>query len=209
LPVRSSARLAPPALAIALPACACALLACACALLAAGCGPHGAPGPAARAPGASPTAAPSATAVPVHVHGFGTKDNPSVLTGRKNGRRIYMIRALAFEGDSAGSADSTAVLHEPHITFVDRSGAATLVDAPKATVKQRDNTVFMTGGVHARTADGAVLTCDTLRYEARTERFHGEGHVTVTGPNGDQLTGDHLDGDVRLRDARVTSGAAS
>jgi LPS export ABC transporter protein LptC len=181
-----------------------ALLSFACALLAAGCAPHGAPGPAA---GASPTAAPSATAVPVHVHGFGTKANPSVLTGRKQGRRVYVIRALAFEGDSPGSADGTAVLQEPHITFVDRSGAATVADAPKATVKQRDNSVFMTGGVHARTADGAVLTCDTLRYDARTERFHGEGHVVVTGPNGDQLAGDHLDGDVRLRDARVTSGA--
>jgi hypothetical protein len=64
----------------------------------------------------------------------------------------------------------------------------------------------MTGGVHARTADGAVLTCDTLRYDAGTERFRGEGHIVVTGPNGDQLGGDHLDGDVRLRDARVTSG---
>jgi LPS export ABC transporter protein LptC len=191
-----SARFAPPA-----------LLACACALLAAGgCGPHGAPGPAASSQGPSPTPAASATPVPVHVHGFGTKDKPSVLTGSKKGRRIYVIRALAFEGDIAGSADGSAVLQDPHITFVDRSGAVTVADAPKATVKQRDNSVLMTGGVHARTADGAVLTCDTLRYEARTERFHGEGHVAVTGPNGDQLTGDHLDGDVRLHDARVTSG---
>jgi len=175
------------------------------ALLAAGCGPHGQPS-AVSSPGASNSPAPSATPVPVHVHGFGTKRNPSVLTGRKQGRRIYVIRALAFEGDIAGSADGSAVLQDPHITFVDRSGAATIADAPKATVKQRDNTVFMTGGVHARTAEGAVLTCDTLRYDAGTERFHGEGHVVVSGPNGMQLTGDHLDGDVRLHDARVTSG---
>ena len=177
-------------------------------LLAAGCGPHGAP-VSTSSPAASPTAAASATPVPVHVHGFGTKQNPSVLTGRKQGRRIYVIRALAFEGDIAGSADGSAVLQEPHITFVDRSGATTIADAPKATVKQRDNTVFMTGGVHARTAEGAVLTCDTLRYDARSERFHGEGHIVVTGPNGAQLTGDHLDGDVRLHDARVTSGGRS
>jgi LPS export ABC transporter protein LptC len=180
----------------------------AAALLAAGCGPHGAPRPVSSA-GSSPSPAPTATAVPVHVHGFGTKQNPSVLTGRKQGRRIYVIRALAFEGDIAGSADGSAVLQEPHITFVDRSGAVTIADAPKATVKQRDNTVFMTGGVHARTAEGAVLTCDTLRYDARSERFHGEGHIVVTGPNGAQLTGDHLDGDVRLHDARVTSGGRS
>jgi LPS export ABC transporter protein LptC len=190
------------------PAGARALLACACAVLAAGCGPHGAPRPhASTAPAAAgPTAAP--TPVPVHVRGFGTKAQPSVLTGRKQGRRIYVIRALAFEGDIAGSANGSAVLEEPHISFVDRSGAVTTADAPKATVKQRDKSVLMTGGVHARTAEGAVLTCDTLRYDASTERFHGEGHVAVTGPNGDQLTGDHLDGDVRLHDARVTSGGA-
>jgi hypothetical protein len=176
--------------------------ACAAALLVAGCAPHAAPGPA-----GSPAPGPSATAVPVHVRGFGTKLNPSVLTGTKQRRRIYVIRSTAFEGDIAGSADGSAVLQETHITFVDRSGAVTIADAPKATVKQRDKSVFMTGGVHARTAEGAVLTCDTLRYDAGTERFRGEGHVVVTGPNGDRLGGDHLDGDVRLHDARVTSGS--
>jgi LPS export ABC transporter protein LptC len=175
-------------------------------LAAAGCGPHGGPASTGSpAPGSVPTVTP----VPVHVRGFGTKDQPSVLTGIKKGRRIYVIRSTAFEGDSAGGADGTAVLQETHITFVDRSGAVTIAEAPKATVKQRDKSVFMTGGVHARTADGAVLTCDTLRYDAGTERFRGEGHVVVTGPNGDQLGGDHLDGDVRLRDARVTSGGRS
>ena len=184
-----------------------AVAAAAAALLTAGCGPHGAPRPATSAAPAGASPAAPATPVPVHVRGFGTKAQPSVLTGRKQGRRIYVIRALAFEGDIAGAGGS-AVLQEPHITFVDRSGAVTTADAPKATVKQRDKSVLMTGGVHARTAEGAVLTCDTLRYDASTERFHGEGHVAVTGPNGDQLTGDHLDGDVRLHDARVTSGAA-
>jgi LPS export ABC transporter protein LptC len=185
---------------------AAVLLACGCAVLAAGCGSHGggSNGPAAAgSAGPSPTATP----LPVHVRGFGTKEQPSVLTGTKKGRRIYVIRSTSFEGDSAGGADGSAVLQETHITFVDRSGAVTIAEAPKATVKQRDKSVLMTGGVHARTAEGAVLTCDTLRYDAGTERFHGEGHVAVTGPNGEQLDGDHLDGDVRLHDARVTSGA--
>ena len=173
------------------------------AVAAAGCGSHGAPSSTGSpAPGAA-----AATTVPVHVRGFGTKDQPSVLTGIKKGRRIYVIRSTSFEGDSAGGGDGTAVLQQTHITFVDRSGAVTIAEAPKATVKQRDKSVFMTGGVHARTADGAVLTCDTLRYDAGTERFRGEGHVVVTGPSGDQIGGDHLDGDVRLRDARVTSGS--
>ena len=200
------AKLGGPAWAGAPPACACALLACAFALLAAGCGHHDAPASGgSAAPGAGPTA--SATPVPVHVRGFGTKQNPSVLTGNKHGRRIYVIRSTSFEGDIAGSADGSAVLLDTHITFLDRSGAVTIADAPKATVKQRDKSVFMTGGVHARTTEGAVLTCDTLRYDAGTERFRGEGHVVVTGPNGDRIDGDHLDGDVRLHDARVTSGS--
>ena len=171
-------------------------------LAAAGCGPHGAPSST-----GSPAPGAAATPVPVHVRGFGTKQNPSVLTGTKKGRRIYVIRSTAFEGDIAGGADGSAVLQDTRIAFIDRSGAATIAEAPKATVKQRDKSVFMTGGVHARTADGAVLTCDTLRYDAGTERFRGEGHVVVTGPSGDQIGGDHLDGDVRLRDARVTSGS--
>jgi len=180
---------------------AAALLAC---ILAAGCG-----APSSNGPGAAGSPGPTATPVPVHVRGFGTKEKPSVLTGTKKGRRIYVIRSTSFEGDIAGSADGNAVLQETHITFVDRSGAVTIAEAPKATVKQRDKSVFMTGGVRARTMEGAVLTCDTLRYDAGTERFRGEGHVVVTGPGGDRLGGDHLDGDVRLRDARVTSGSGA
>ena len=99
-----------------------------------------------------------------------------------------------------------AVFSQPHVTFVDKTGAITIADAPKATVKQRDNSIDMTGGVHARTADGGVLTSYDLRYDATRERLYGEGHVVLTGPNGLQLRGDHLDGDVRLHDVRVTSG---
>ena len=51
-----------------------------------------------------------------------------------------------------------------------------------------------------------ILTCDNLRYDANRERLYGEGHVVLTSPNGLQLRGDHLDGDVRLHDVRVTSG---
>lgn len=188
---------------------ACAALAV--ALLAAGCGPRGGAGSTASpAPGGTPSAAPSATAVPVHVHGFGTERKPSVLSETKGGRRIYVIRAIQFEGDiGGGSADGAAVLQQPHITFIDRSGARTVADAPKATVKQRDKSVFMTGGVHARTAEGAVMTCDTLRYDGDSERFRGEGHVRLTGPSGLELDGEHLEGDVRLHDVRVTSGGAT
>jgi lipopolysaccharide assembly outer membrane protein LptD (OstA) len=61
----------------------------------------------------------------------------------------------------------------------------------------------MTGGVLARSQDGNVLRCDRLRYDGRTERVHGEGHVQLRTPSGLTLIGDTLDGDARLRDVLV------
>jgi lipopolysaccharide assembly outer membrane protein LptD (OstA) len=51
-----------------------------------------------------------------------------------------------------------------------------------------------------------VLACDTLTYNGDTERFHGEGHVHLIAPNGLELSGQHLDGDVKLQDVTVTGG---
>ena len=169
--------------------------------------PGGTPAPSATPSfPATPAPAASQSPVPVHVRGEGTATKPSILTGTKSNRRLYTIRALVFEGDVSGSEDGVATLQQPHVTFVDKSGSVTVADAPKAVVKQRSNSIDMTGGVHARTAEGGILTCDDLRYDARTERFHGKGHVVVTSPSGLQLSGDHLDGDVRLHDVKVTSG---
>jgi hypothetical protein len=162
----------------------------------------------APSPGPAASAAPSATAsqVPVHVVGHGDAVTPAVMTWSKANRKVYTIRALSFVGNAVGGTNGSAVLDRPHITFIDRSGSATVADAPKATVKQRDNSIDMMGGVGARTAEGGILTCVNLRYDATTERLHGEGHVVLTGPNGLQLSGDHLDGDVRLHDVKVWSG---
>jgi LPS export ABC transporter protein LptC len=165
-----------------------------------------APGPAASpAPHTSGHQA-GATPVPVHVLGVGTQRTPTVLTETIGGRRVYTIRAMLFEGDIVGSREGSAVMQQPHVTFVDKSGETTVADAPKASVSQRDKSVLMTGGVRARNQEGSVLTCDTLRYDAETQRFDGEGHVVLRGQNGVVLAGDHLDGDVRLHDVKVTSG---
>jgi LPS export ABC transporter protein LptC len=172
------------------------------ALLLAGCGGHGSAQPT---PSPTPFVPVTPTPVPVHVHGIGDARTPTVLTETKNNRRRFTVLALSMEGNLIGT-DGIGVFSHPHVTFVDKSGSITIADAPKATVKQRDNSIDMTGGVHARTADGGVLTCDDLRYDANRERMYGEGHVVLTGPNGLELRGDHLDGDVRLHDVRVTSG---
>jgi LPS export ABC transporter protein LptC len=174
-------------------------------LLAAGCAQQATGGATSASPApiaAQPTA--SATAVPVHIetHGGGGQYVRIVETVR--GRKAYTIRALSAIGERFGTNQATGALEQPHVTFVDRSGTTTIADAPKATVAERDKSVVMTGGVHARTSSGSLLSCDTLTYNANTERFHGEGHVRLTAPNGLQLGGDHLDGDVKLQDVRVT-----
>jgi hypothetical protein len=68
--------------------------------------------------------------------------------------------------------------------------------------------VLMTGGVHAHTQDGVTLTCDTMRYDDRTQSIHGTGHVLLTTPRGESLAGDTIDADLKLDHVRVT-GAPS
>lgn len=181
--------------------------AAAAALVLTGCGGSTSQAPASPSPAAhaGPSAAP--TQVPLHVVGQGNRDTPAVMTWSKGNRKVYTIRALAFVGDAVGGAGGSGELDRPHITFIDKTGSSTVADAPKATVKQRDNSITMTGGVHARTSQGGVLTCDRLRYDAHSERLYGEGHVVLSAPNGLQLSGDHLDGDVRLSDVKVWSGS--
>ncbi len=179
-----------------------------------GCFKHGAIGlvlllaacaPVANQPAASP--APSATsggpsALPVHVVSSGNGAY-TTLSEMKAGRTLYTIRATSFVADSTGDQGGSGSFESPHITFHDRSGGATVADAPKADLHGADKSVIMTGGVRARSQDGNVLHCDRLRYDGKTERVHGEGHVRLETPAGLILVGDVLDGDARLRDVVV------
>jgi LPS export ABC transporter protein LptC len=123
----------------------------------------------------------------------------------KHQRTIYIVRANSFVADTTGgqTATGSGSFDRPHITFVDRSGARTVADAPKAVLTSADKSVLMTGGVHARSQDGNVLSCDRLRYDGTTERIHGDGNVVMTTPNGLSLVGDEIDGDARLENVRV------
>jgi LPS export ABC transporter protein LptC len=163
----------------------------------AACSHPAAPGPARPAPTATP--------VPLHVTSSGGSGQSTTLSEMKNRRRIYTIRAVSFVADTAAgrTATGSGVFVQPHITFVDRSGAQTVADAPKAVLTSADKSVLMTGGVHARSQDGNVLSCDRLRYDGDSERIHGEGNVVMTTPSGLRLTGDRLDADARLQDVRV------
>jgi lipopolysaccharide assembly outer membrane protein LptD (OstA) len=171
-------------------------------VLLAACGHPAAP-PA--TPSAGPAApAPAATLVPVHIVSSGN-GSYTTLSQIKDRRKIYTIRALSFVADTAAgrAATGSGTFDQPHITFVDRSGAQTVADAPKAVLTSADKSVLMMGGVQARSQDGNVLSCDRLRYDGTTERIHGDGHVVMRAPAGLALEGDEIDGDARLRNVRV------
>jgi lipopolysaccharide assembly outer membrane protein LptD (OstA) len=165
------------------------------------CSHPSAPGPASS--GATP--APTPTPLPLHVTSNGSSGQYTTLSEMKHQRIIYTLRANSFVADTAAghNVSGSGTFDQPHITFVDRSGARTIADAPKAVLTSADKSVLMTGGVHARSQDGNVLSCDRLRYDGTTERIHGDGHVVMTTPSGLMLVGDEIDGDARLADVRV------
>jgi LPS export ABC transporter protein LptC len=186
---------------------ACAVFA-GCVLLA-GCGGPAGTAPSSPAPSPTPArSADSSTPEPVHIETNGSADKyitvvQRVKNGTANGTRIaYQLRALSSQADIVG-AQSVVTFERPHITFFDHQGKKLIADAPQAKITQQDKSVLMSGGVRARAADGSVLTCDTLRYDGRTEKLHGQGHVVLSGPNDLTLTGTYLEGDVRLDDVRV------
>lgn len=181
------------------------------ALLAAGCARPGAPGgTASPAPSAAVRPSPGATAtqVPIRVETHGENGRYVTIVETIRRRKVYTIRALSSVGERFGTNQATGVFDQPHITFLDKNGKTTIADAPKAHVTERNKTVVMTGGVHAHTSSGSTLTCDTLTYNGATERFHGEGHVSLTAPDGFHLDGQHLDGDTKLENVSVTGSAA-
>jgi len=174
-------------------------------LVLAGCG--GRPTDATASATPAPAASAGPTTEPVHIETNGSGDRYITVVQRvqKLGNRTriaYRLRALSSQADIAGP-QSVATFDQPHITFYDRDGKPLVADSPQAKITQQDKSVLMSGGVRAQTVNGSVLTCDTLRYDGRTETLHGTGHVVLTGPNGVTLTGNFLEGDTRLDDVRI------
>jgi hypothetical protein len=179
----------------------------ACSALAACGSPSGS-----GAPASSPTPAPPpavTTAEPVHIETNGDGGQYITVVQRvagpaKQTRIAYALRAASSQADIVGK-QSIATFVEPHVTFFDRQGKPLIADSPQAKITQQDKSVLMSGGVRAQTVDGSVLTCDTLRYDGRTAKLHGAGHVVLASPGGVTLSGNYLEGDVRLDDVRVSA----
>jgi len=177
---------------------------------AAGCSGGGRPASTPVPPSPSPPAAahphvrPSAVRIRIHSQRVGSKY--IYLTEQKKSRVVYVLRADSNTSIrlAEGAGHSTFTL--PHVTFY--SGPRTIVaDAPLATVEEKDRSVLMSGGTHAKTDKGMTLTSDTLRYDDAAERLHGEGHVIVTTPQGTELRGDVFDYDMRTTEMHVTGSA--
>jgi len=177
------------------------------------CGPSHPTATVTPSPAASPAPGPAATQLPIRVvtNSSGSEYATMVQTttdpGSTQSRKLYDVKYRSSVGERTSGTNAVLTLDRPHIIFRDRTGKQLVADAPKAKITQQDKNVYMSGGVHARTQDGSVLTCDRLRYDGRTEKLQGDGHVVLTSPRGSNslaMTGEHIYGDVRLDHIRIT-----
>ncbi len=175
---------------------------------AAGCGGGGTPA-SSPSPGTSPSAKaalhPAAT-VPIKIVGSRRGREPFRMTELRDGKIRYAIAADSLRGHYAGQDTGTSSLVNPHITFLASGGKQLVAVAPAGTVVEKDKTVRMTGGVHARSQDGKTLASDTLQYDDRTQIVHGAGHVVVTFPHGERLDGETVDWNLHTDEIDMNTG---
>jgi len=182
-------------------------LAAAAVLLAAACSSCTSAGHAGG--GASPAPGPSGsvrnvpTAPPIRVVNKRVGSKYIYLTEQKRNRVVYVLRADSNTSIRLAEGAGRSDFVRPHVTFYN-GGRTIVADAPRGTVEERDRSVLMSGGVHARTEKGMTLSSDTLSYDDANERLHGEGNVVVTTPQGEQLRGDVLDYDMRTTEMHVS-----
>ena len=161
-----------------------------------------APEPAATATAsAKPRVSPTPVVIKVKANRVG--QHYVYLTEQKGNRIVYVLRAdsTAAVRFAVGSGHST--FSQPHITFHQPGSKTLIADSPVATVDERSKSVVMSGGVRARTQDGVTLVCDRLRYDDASEQIHGSGHVVLTMPEGERLSGETIDADSKLDHVRM------
>jgi len=178
------------------------------ALLAAalgGCSHPAAPA-ASPSPAASASSAPPASKPAIAVSSRRNGSKYILLTVRKRGRKSYILRADSETGRYFGEDSGLSSFVNPHITFYAPDGKQIVADAPAGTVVEKDKSVVMSGGVHARMANGVTMTSDTMRYDDGAQVAHGSGNVVVTSPEGETLRGDTVDWN--LRDGNIAVAGA-
>jgi len=166
---------------------------------------NAAPTPVASATGTTASVKPGRS-YPIGISANRVGSRYVFLTRQDGRRKVYTLRADSETGRYFGQDTGRSTFTNPHVTFFGHGGNRLVADAPTGTVVEKDKTVRMSGGVHARSGDGLTLRSDTLAYDDQTDKVHGAGHVTVTSPRGEELQGETLDWN--LRDgAIVVSGA--
>jgi lipopolysaccharide export system protein LptA len=177
------------------------------ALAVAAAGVSGCAGPKSEGPAAAASASPAparsaspapgpggvrATTVPFTLHSKKVGSRYIYLTKQKANRTVYVLRADSETGQYFGGNTGRSDFVNPHVTFYASGGRQIVADAPAGTLVEKEKTVTMTGGVHARTQDGKTLTSDRMRYNDDTETLYGDGDVVVTTPQGERLEGSEL-----------------
>jgi len=189
---------------------ACVGMTCAFAI---GCAPKPPPQtPASASPAASPSpsivvaATPSASATPapsltddepVRAISRGTSHEPAhYIVRNPRGQIMYDVRSSTVVYDRASDGTAVATFTTPHVTFQAPDGRVVIADSPKAVAHDRDKSVVMIGGVHAKTSDSKVLTCTTLTYDERNAQILCVGNVVLTDTKTNQTaTGETLQTD--------------
>jgi O-antigen ligase len=174
-----------------------------------GCAAHGAGGGASPAPSLSPAPTarpPGPTAPPVNFSGRRVGSHYVYATEQRGAHKLYVLRADAIDAVYSGAATGRSDLTNPHVVFYGTGGKRLAAAAPAGTVVEKDKTMLMTGGVHARSQDGMTLTSDALRYDERSQTVHGSGNVVVTFPAGETLRGQTMDWN--LQNGHITVAGA-
>ena len=148
----------------------------------------------------------TATAPPIAIVGSRHAGQPIRLTQLRDGKIRYTVVADQIRGRYAGADTGSSHLVNPHITFAAANGKQLVAVAPAGTVVEKDKTVLMNGGVSARSQDGMTLASDSLRYDDQTQNVHGDGHVVVTFPRGERLTGETVDWNLRSGEIEMDTG---
>jgi len=156
-----------------------------------------APAPASAAAAVSPSATPSAVPTdeePVRAISRGTKREPArYIVRNPHGQIMYDVLSSTVVYDRATDGTAVATFTTPHITFEAADGRTVIADSPKAVAHDRDKSVVMIGGVHAKTSDNKILTCTTLTYDEPHAQIQCVGSVVLTDTKTNQTaTGETL-----------------
>jgi len=124
----------------------------------------------------------------------GTRRQPARYIVRdRDGQVVYDILSSTVVYDRATDGTAVATFSNPHVAFRAKSGRTVVADSPKAVAHDKDKSVIMTGGVHAKTDDGKTLACTNLTYDARDQQILCEGDVVLRNTiNHQTASGDRL-----------------